>query len=697
MATLEKIRSKSVLLFVIIIVALLAFILGDFLTSGRTYFGSGTTVAEAAGAQVDYTAYQNRLSQLSEQYQAQGRQFDNDRMSQNVIQELLVEQLLEKEYDRLGITVTDAELTTAMTGDMPHPAAARFISALSQQLGLPAPSGTAVYDAMANPAKYGLTPEIGNQIKSAWAATEADVEAALKNEKFNRLVAGLFTANKLDARSIYDDGANSRSIAYTTKSLSAASDVDVTDDDIRAAWQQAKESYRLGEENRAVEYVLVSIEPSQADRLAGQKEVEDALLALNSQPGTDGVSASTRFLVNRVEVPASQITDRSLKAFADTAAAGTAAILSHVNDKYTIAKLINKHNDIDSIQVSYLMAQTPEMLDSALAAVRGGASMASLSDGSTLQGIDSTWTSLGGGFPESLAARLTNATVGEAFIFTDSIQGQSAAGIYRVERRHAPVPFYDLAVIEYTIDPSNETIAQLSGDLNTFLAANSSADDFSAHAAENGYTAVPAMVSASTPLVGNVADSRGAVKWAMDARKGQVSPSFQDNKQTYLMAVAVKDIYDGDYLPHTAAPVNPALRQQALAKKRGEALVERYAGKASDIAGYAAAMESKVDTVSVVFSQAMIPGIGFNESAIQGAVAGAEKGAVVGPVAGNNAVIVFQVLDAKTEGRPYNFEEYAARFNQAIGINHFTPMSLLLGKEKIENHSLNFVQSAVQQ
>ena len=79
MATLEKIRSKSVLLFVIIIVALLAFILGDFLTSGRTYFGSGTTVAEAAGAQVDYTAYQNRLSQLSEQYQAQGRQFDNDR------------------------------------------------------------------------------------------------------------------------------------------------------------------------------------------------------------------------------------------------------------------------------------------------------------------------------------------------------------------------------------------------------------------------------------------------------------------------------------------------------------------------------------------------------------------------------------------------------------------------------------------
>lgn len=182
MATLEKIRSKSVLLFVIIIVALLAFILGDFLTSGRTYFGSGTTVAEAAGAKVDYNDYQARLSQLSEQFQAQGRQFDNDRMSQSVIQDLLVEKLLEQEYERLGITVTDAELTEAMTGAVPHMMAQRFIGALSQQIGLSAPNGAAVYDAMNNPAKYGLTPEIGEQIKTAWAATEADVVKTMKDE-----------------------------------------------------------------------------------------------------------------------------------------------------------------------------------------------------------------------------------------------------------------------------------------------------------------------------------------------------------------------------------------------------------------------------------------------------------------------------------------------------------------------------------
>ena len=52
MATLEKIRSKSVMLFTIIIVALLAFILGDFFTSGRSFFGVGDNVATANVATV---------------------------------------------------------------------------------------------------------------------------------------------------------------------------------------------------------------------------------------------------------------------------------------------------------------------------------------------------------------------------------------------------------------------------------------------------------------------------------------------------------------------------------------------------------------------------------------------------------------------------------------------------------------------
>ena len=46
MATLEKIRSKSVFLIVVIGLALLAFIVGDALTNSRNIFGDETTVAK---------------------------------------------------------------------------------------------------------------------------------------------------------------------------------------------------------------------------------------------------------------------------------------------------------------------------------------------------------------------------------------------------------------------------------------------------------------------------------------------------------------------------------------------------------------------------------------------------------------------------------------------------------------------------
>ena len=63
MATLEKIRSKSVILFTVIIVALLAFILGDALTSSRSFFGPGTTAAEISDRKIDIQEFNRQVEQ----------------------------------------------------------------------------------------------------------------------------------------------------------------------------------------------------------------------------------------------------------------------------------------------------------------------------------------------------------------------------------------------------------------------------------------------------------------------------------------------------------------------------------------------------------------------------------------------------------------------------------------------------------
>ncbi|MDE6196829.1 MAG: SurA N-terminal domain-containing protein [Muribaculaceae bacterium] len=696
MATLEKIRNKSVLLFVIIIVALLAFILGDFLTSGRTYFGHPTTVAKAGGVTVEYQDYQNRMAEAGEQLRGQGREYSNDVLSQNVVQGLLTEQLLKKEYEDLGITVTDAELTEAMTGEYPHPAASQIIGYLSQQLQLPEASGRAVFDAMQNPAKYGLRPEIGEELRRIWAGQEKEVEATMLNQKLMSLLTGLYTYNNLDAKSFYDDNATTRQINYVNKDVAGISedDVNFTEADVKALWNAQKQNYRLDEETREIAYIYVAIEPSQADRIAGQNTVENAIAGLNATPGTEAVASNTGFVVTTAKHPLSSVRDARLRDFIKENEAGSAKLISRDNDTYTIAKILDVTQGIDSINVSMLRAVEGTNLDSIVAVINGGSTFAAVSDGATVQGQDSIWTALEGvGLDDRTKAALANATVGRAFVYTDTIQGQPVSAVYKVNRRHAPVNYYDIATIEYTVDPSQETLTQLAGDLRTFVSNNSSAADFEKNATDAGYSILSDQVSASSTGIGSASDSRRFVKWVMDARKGQVSPMMQDDKQSYLIAVAVKDIYD-DYMPYTCPAINTQLRAQARNSKMADKLMADFAGKADNLEGYAKLMGTEVATGNVNITMPTLLSIGYNESALQGAIAAAEKGKLTGPVKGNRGILVFEVTEVNTDNRPFNEAEYGNRFNQTFGLSRRqSPLPLLLGKEKIDNRSLNFVQS----
>lgn len=696
MATLEKIRNKSVLLFVIIIVALLAFILGDFLTSGRTYFGSPTTVAKAGEATVEYNEYQNRISQAGEQMRQQGRDYSSDVLSQQVVQGLLIEKLFQNEYNTLGITVTDREITDAMTGANPHPAAQQMISYLSQMLQLPAADGRAVYDAIANPAKYSLTKEQGEQLRQIWANQEKELEAQMLSEKFSRLVAGLYTYNKLDAKAMYDDAAQTRHISYAVKDASGVSDEDAgfnADADAKAMWAQHKKEYAVSEPTREISYIYVAIEPSQEDRIAGQQAVEEAIVALNEKEGTEGVANNSRFVTNTVKVPASAITDAKLRSFVEESEAGTAKLIERNGDAYTIAKLLSVSQGIDSLQLAFAQVGPTVNADSIAALLNSGKTVAEIADGTTVGGQDEFWISLEAqSLDQKTKDALMNAAIGNAFVLRDTIQGTPVASVYKVKERHAPVKFYEIADIEYIVDPSSETLANLTGDLRTYTSNNSSAAEFSANGAENGYSILTDQITASSSQIGNARDSRRMIKWIMDAKEGQVSPIFQDDKQTYLLAVAVNDTYD-DYIPYTSPAINTQVTTKARNSKKADKLMAEYNGKANTVEEYAQLMGVEVAEGDVNISSPILLSIGVNESALQGAIAAAEKDQVVGPVKGNRCVMVFKVTEINDNNRPMNDAEYGQRFTQLYSpLRGRTPLPLLLGNEKVDNRSLNFVQ-----
>lgn len=244
----------------------------------------------------------------------------------------------------------------------------------------------------------------------------------------------------------------------------------------------------------------------------------------------------------------------------------------------------------------------------------------------------------------------------------------------------------------FTTEPSNATINELDAALRKYVDENKDSKSFAENAQEAGYTTFPATVSASTPMIGNLNDSHGAVAWVMDAKKGQVSPVFGDVQSGRFLAVAVNDIYDGGFVPARDAQIHALLAAQARNDKKAAKLIADYEGKAKDVAGYAKLMSVSVDTTTVNFGQYMIPGLGISESAVQGKVANAAKGALVGPMQANNAVIVLQVTDVDSEGRPYNFEENALRFNQQRGASRMMNSldRILLGNKKVTNNINTF-------
>ena len=84
MAVLEKIRSHSVMLVVIIGIALAGFVIGDLFTSGRTFWSKNEQVALSIdGKDISIQDYSARLEQLQAQSEAQGQLTDEQRMQLN--------------------------------------------------------------------------------------------------------------------------------------------------------------------------------------------------------------------------------------------------------------------------------------------------------------------------------------------------------------------------------------------------------------------------------------------------------------------------------------------------------------------------------------------------------------------------------------------------------------------------------------
>ena len=678
MATLEKIRSKSLLLFTVIIVALLAFILGDFFTSGRSLFGGGTTVAQIGDHEIDVQLYQQRLNLVNQQLQEQGQVQDMDRVQAQVLQEMLFEKMMNEELEKLGIVVTNKELADIISK---NPQTAQLI------------------DAIKNPGKYNIPVEYAEQLKGQLAGIESETERQIKESIYGYLFNGLFTANELDAKLAYDALNKNYIVSMTSKEFASLPDGDfqVSDEEIAAEWSKNKAQYELENEMRTINYFTVLLRPSAEDNLAADNIVKEAVANLNATDGIEAVAADVNFNIKNNTYAPRQIKDLQLKNFIDSAKVGQASIVSKLDKTYKIAKILSSKSEIDSINVSVVQITDTTVFDSVVNAIKNGVDVKTfIADKQKTLGADSAWITLAD--PQTdpiLRAKFQKATNGQKIVIDTTLNQQRWQAVYVVNKTTPAVKISEVAEITYVVEPSEKTITDLTTKLNDFLAANTSADSLAKNAPAAGYILSPASVDATSSHINYMPETRAAIKWAMNAEKGEVSAPFNNRDNTRLLVAAVTGIYN-DYITIENESIKKSLEEKIRADKKAEAIINDFNSKgAKTLKDYVALTGDSITNARLSFSNTSVNTLGNNEFAFIGAVTAAQKGQLVGPIKTNKAVVVASIDDINPIGRPYNFKEYKDHFNQMMGgttlLNNM--FVILKGDNKFESKLLDFYEN----
>lgn len=665
MAALEKIRKRAVILTIVIGLALLAFIIEDGVQASRSFFNDNTA-AKVGGEKIDIMEYQKRVQEASAEDQNNPNKVDPALRQQDVLDAMIFEKLLEQEYDKVGISVSDSELTEALTGKNAMPAARQF----AQQIGAESP--TQAYDLIFNPTKYGVQPEQVVELRGKWNQMQEDVIKQLKMQKLYSLVVGAIQPNDLDRKQIKEDNALTATVNFVKKDYASLEDdkYPVSAEELKNAYNAERDFFKMEEPTRHLHYIAVNVAPSEKDMAAANALVDKAYASLTNYPGIDSVRMINDIRVDTAFVNLQQINDEDVKNFVAGASVGQVYKAEPKNNNYQMVKLLGTRLSLDSVNIQAVVVQGDKKLqDSVLTQLNAGVAGADIAKkNKNVRADEPAWQTVATA-PDSLKTKIANAGT-EFFALTSSDQG---AYICKVIEKKAPKTYYSIADVTYQAYPSQATITSLTDKFQQFLNENKTSTDFAKNAQKAGYQPIEVEVTPSTPQLGfnpqfggGVPDTRKAVKWAFDSKPGEVSPMFADNKDM-LVAVALDAAYDGEYYPVEYPAIKTYLTNKIRNDKKGEALMKQYNGKAKDLAGYAKLMGTNIDTTQVVFAQGNAPKIDMSETALIGRMAAAKKGAFNGLYKGNSAVYAYQVANVEESKREQTKEELDRQFAQSRG------------------------------
>jgi len=662
MAIIGKIRSYSKLLVIIVGIALAAFILGDFVRKNPNK--QSTYIGEIAGDKIAYRDFELKVQEQIDVVRQQTRQENLTtqqiyEIRQEVWQQMIKDITLQKEYEALGITISEAELKDMITGKNPP---------------------QVILQSFTDPSTGQFHPEqvlkFYNEIEQVEPATQKQWYLMLDYIKSERMIAkynsliskGFYVTNSFAKRDFTDKNRSSKlllvALPYTTIPDNT---VKINEEDFNKFYEEHKYEYET-EASRDIEYVVFDVLPSVADV---EKVAANMKLVREDFQKTDNIE---NFVTLNSDSKydslfyAKGILPLSIDSVIFNSPEGT--IIGPVKDNYTfiIAKVLKFQERPDSMRASHILIAydsvkqpiiqdlkrnklaSKKLVDSLLAIVKKDPK---LFDTIAFQYSDDPSAKKNKGDlewfkDETMVKEFNDACfygkVGDITV----VESDFGFHIIKVTDKKEYKNKVRVAVIYRKVDPSTDTYNEYYTKASNFHSQNKTIDQFNQACVKEGINKRNAeYIREMDYSLPGLQSARDIIRWAFnkESKKGYVSNEVFDLGDKYVVAV-LKEVREKGIAPleQVKMMIEPLVRRE----KKAEQLLQKMNNVYSPTIDFnilAQKLNSKVDTIPLLsFNAYNVPGFGA-EPQVLGALYAMKKGDVSKPIKGNMAIFVFKCLE----------------------------------------------------
>lgn len=715
MAALGKIRSKGGILVAAIGLALFAFLAEEaFRSCNGIKSETRQQIGEILGEKISVQDYQKLIDEYQSaiKFTMQRDNLTEDELNQvkdQVWQQLVNNRVLEADAKKVGLTVTEQELSNVLNdGTNPMLAQTPFVN---QQTGRFDINALQQFLDGYNKAKASNSPQLEQMqtIYDYWLFVEKNLRTQLLGQKYQALLASCVLSNKAEAKMAFKDNNEESDIQLASLAYSTIKDADVkvTDEDLKAKYEELKPAFRQNTETRDIKFVDYQIKASASDRNAIVKDMNELQKQLATATDPSMVISKSGSMIPYLGLPVSskayqQYPDIASKI--DSLAVGTTGVTENKQDNtLNIIRVMSKAQLPDSVQFRQIQvaANTPEeahaKADSIQKALAGGADFVAIAKRYGQTG-EKVWFT-GQQYEAAPSMSEDNRTYIEALLNgeVNAIQNVALTQgniILQVVDKKAMKTKTTAAIIKKLIDFSKATRSDAYNKFSEFVAKSATVADLEKNASKYGYHVQSLNdVSTSEHYVAGVHGTRDALKWLFDAKQGDVSPLYECGDNDHLMVIVLSAIHPKGYRSWDDPQVKEILKREVIKDKKAEKLMAKLKGVNSIAA--AQAKGAKVSTVSQITfaAPAFVQATGSAEPALSGAVAATAAGKFSkNPVKGNAGVYVFQVVKkALRAGSKYNEAmamQQAAQQNMQFLSNFM--QDLILKANVVDNRYLFF-------